>query len=150
MNRPFTRWRCLTTTIRIHFAFAFLFKFVNSLNLRKKTTNWRILVVVVKWRHRASVLFRAKSEEKRLFSQAKWTSDRMECVLFRDHVLAIQRCKKCHIMLYQTVMLRKRFNYWYFRFSFVRQIFDMRIFPREQFRPRPRDPCYFRVIPGVI
>ena len=29
----------------------------NSLNLHKKTANWRILVVVVKWRHRAIVLF---------------------------------------------------------------------------------------------
>ena len=29
----------------------------NSPNLHKKTTNWRILVVVVKWRHRAIVLF---------------------------------------------------------------------------------------------
>ena len=28
----------------------------NSSNLHKKTTNWRILVVVVKWRHRAIVL----------------------------------------------------------------------------------------------
>ena len=28
----------------------------NSPNLHKKTTNWRILVVVVKWRHRAIVL----------------------------------------------------------------------------------------------
>ena len=28
----------------------------NSPNLQKKTTNWRILVVVVKWRHRAIVL----------------------------------------------------------------------------------------------
>ena len=28
----------------------------NSLNLHKKTANWRILVVVVKWRHRAIVL----------------------------------------------------------------------------------------------
>ena len=30
----------------------------NSPNLHKKTTNWRILVVVVKWCHRAIVLFR--------------------------------------------------------------------------------------------
>ena len=29
----------------------------NSPNLHKKTTNWRILVVVVKWRHRAIVPF---------------------------------------------------------------------------------------------
>ena len=29
----------------------------NSPNLHKKTTNWRILVVVVKWCHRAIVLF---------------------------------------------------------------------------------------------
>ena len=28
----------------------------NSPNLQKKTTNWRILVLVVKWRHRAIVL----------------------------------------------------------------------------------------------
>ena len=33
----------------------------NSLNLHKKTTNWDILVVVVKWRHRAIVLFRILS-----------------------------------------------------------------------------------------
>ena len=32
----------------------------NSLNLHKKTTNWRILVVVVKWRHRAIVLLARK------------------------------------------------------------------------------------------
>ena len=28
--RPFSRWRHLTTTTRIHFVFAFLFKFVNA------------------------------------------------------------------------------------------------------------------------
>ena len=32
----------------------------NSLNLHKKTTNSRILVVIVKWRHRAIVQFRQK------------------------------------------------------------------------------------------
>ena len=48
-NRPFSRWRHLTTAIRIYFVFSFLFKFVNppgEPNLNKKTTNWRILVVV--------------------------------------------------------------------------------------------------------
>ena len=30
LNRPFSRWRHLTTTTRIHFVFAFLFKFVNA------------------------------------------------------------------------------------------------------------------------
>ena len=46
----------LTTATRIHFGFALLLKFVNpaeeiksnSLNLRKKTTNSRILVFVLK------------------------------------------------------------------------------------------------------
>ena len=54
----------LTTATRIHFGFALLLKFVNpaeeiksnSLNLRKKTTNSRILVFVLKKRHRAIVL----------------------------------------------------------------------------------------------
>ena len=62
--RPFSRWRHLTTTTRIHFGFCFVIEICqsgwglkkNSPNLYKKTTNWRILVVVVKWRHRAIVL----------------------------------------------------------------------------------------------
>ena len=36
----------------------------NSLNLHKKKTNSRILVVIVKWRHRAIVLLLRKKEKK--------------------------------------------------------------------------------------
>ena len=47
-NRPFSLWRHLTATTRIHFVFALLFKFVNFAgfynNSLNKTTNWRILV----------------------------------------------------------------------------------------------------------
>ena len=45
----------------------------NSPNLHKKTTNWRILVVVVKWRHRAIVLFVCKC---RLVNSHNWTDER--------------------------------------------------------------------------
>ena len=63
---PLSRCRLLATTTRIHFVFAFLFKFFNHAevlknnipNLQKKTTIWRILVVVVKGRHHAIVLIR--------------------------------------------------------------------------------------------
>ena len=45
-------WQYLTTTTRIHFVFAFHWGLKNnSPYLHKKTTNWRILVVVVKWHH---------------------------------------------------------------------------------------------------
>ena len=45
-----------------YFKMSILLKFKNnSLNLDKKTTNWDILVVVVKWRHRAILLFRVLS-----------------------------------------------------------------------------------------
>ena len=62
---PLSRCRLLATTTRIHFVFAFLFKFFNHAevlknnipNLQKKTI-WRILVVVVKGRHHAIVLIR--------------------------------------------------------------------------------------------
>ena len=63
-NRTIARWWHLTTTTRIQFGFALLLCQSrwglknNSLNLHKKTTNSRILVVVVKWRHRAIVLLK--------------------------------------------------------------------------------------------
>ena len=61
-NRPFARWRHFTTTTRILFGFLFIFKFGNpcevlnnkSPNLHKKAKPWRILVMVVKWRHHAN------------------------------------------------------------------------------------------------
>ena len=64
-NRPFARWRHFTTTTRILFVFPFMFKFDKSQrglknknpNLHKKAKPWRLLVVVVKWRHRANDLF---------------------------------------------------------------------------------------------
>ena len=63
-NRPFARWRHFTTTTRILFVFPFIFKFCfmwglnnKSPNLDKKAKPWRLLVVVVKWRHRANDLF---------------------------------------------------------------------------------------------
>ena len=66
-NRPSARWRHFTTTTRIRFGFLFIFKFgspseVNnkSPNLHKKTKPWRILVIVVKWRHHANDLFNAR------------------------------------------------------------------------------------------
>ena len=62
-NRTIARWRYWTTTARIHFGFVLFLNLQsrwglqnNSLNLQKKTTNSRILVVVVKWRHRSIVL----------------------------------------------------------------------------------------------
>ena len=53
----FARWRHFTTTTRILYVFPFIFKF--GLNdktpkLHSKAKPWRILVVVVRWRHRAS------------------------------------------------------------------------------------------------
>ena len=59
-NRTIARWRYLTTTARTHFVFTLLFKFGNSAENKRtialictKTTNSRILVVVVKTRYRA-------------------------------------------------------------------------------------------------
>ena len=63
-NRPFARWRHFTTTTRILFVFPFIFKFFNpsevwitkALISTRKQNPWRILVVVVKWCHRANGL----------------------------------------------------------------------------------------------
>ena len=63
-NRPFARWRHFTSTIRILFVFPFIFKFFNpsevwitkALISTRKQNPWRILVVVVKWCHRANGL----------------------------------------------------------------------------------------------
>ena len=65
---PFSQWQYLTTTARIHFVLAFLFTFVKkkqtnkqtnkySPDFHKETTNWRIMVVAVKWHHTIIVLF---------------------------------------------------------------------------------------------
>ena len=62
-NRPFARWHHFTSTTRILQGFAFLCKLGRSLfkphwdykiNMKGKTK--RIMVVVVKWRHRANGL----------------------------------------------------------------------------------------------
>ena len=65
LDRPFSQWQYLTTTARIHFVLAFLFTFVKkkkqtnkySPDFHKETTNWRIMVVAVKWHHTIIVLF---------------------------------------------------------------------------------------------
>ena len=56
-NKQFARWRYFTTTTRILFVFPFICELDHkSPNLHKKGKPWRILVVVVKWRHRANGL----------------------------------------------------------------------------------------------
>lgn len=65
LDRPFSQWQYLTTTARIHFVLAFLFTFVKnkkqtnkySPDFHMETTNWRIMVVAVKWHHTIIVLF---------------------------------------------------------------------------------------------
>ena len=60
----------------------------NSLNLYKETTNSRILVVVVKWRHLATVLFRMlplecflfKSNDPQLHATVHWIKHRVTFV----------------------------------------------------------------------
>ena len=54
VNRQFSRWRHLNTTTRIHFVLLSYLSLSprwglknNGSDLRKKTTNWRILVVVI-------------------------------------------------------------------------------------------------------
>ena len=64
-NRPFARWRHFTTTTRILFVFLSCLNLIKiparfknkNPNLHKKAKPWRLLVVVVKWRHRANDLF---------------------------------------------------------------------------------------------
>ena len=64
LDRPFSQWQYLTTTARIHFVLAFLFTFVKkkkqtnkySPDFHKETTNWRILVVAVKWHHHTIIV----------------------------------------------------------------------------------------------
>ena len=56
-NRPFARWRHFTTTTRILFVFLSCLNLINHSDLHKKAKPWRLLVVVVKWRHRANDLF---------------------------------------------------------------------------------------------
>ena len=71
LDRPFSQWQYLTTTARIHFVLAFLFTFVKknkqtnkySPDFHKETTNWRILVVAVKWHHHTIIV---------LFFLGKW------------------------------------------------------------------------------
>ena len=70
VNRPFAWWRHFTTMTRILQGFAFLCKLgfllfkphwdYQILNMKRKTK--RILVVVVKWCHRANGLLRKMSE----------------------------------------------------------------------------------------
>lgn len=50
-------WNSLLNVPLIHFVFPLWFKFLNSSRNNKRKKNWRILVVVFKWRHRGIISF---------------------------------------------------------------------------------------------
>ena len=62
----------------------------NSLNMHKKTTNWRILVVVVKWRHLTIALL-TQISPKRAIASYWWILVALSAYFFCCHQNASQR-----------------------------------------------------------